>query len=82
MLSVTVAGAVLAGLLSTATVVAPRQAAAASEEATPLVPSQSLGTVPAQQAEETGKPLPEPDWPVAAEATVDLSRQLPESPVP
>ncbi len=38
-----------------------------------MVPSQSLGSVPAQQTEEVGKALPAPKWPSAAEATVDLS---------
>ncbi|MEU9737518.1 RHS repeat-associated core domain-containing protein [Streptomyces sp. NPDC048002] len=80
MLSVTVAGAVLAGLLSTVSVVSPQQAAAAADDTTPLVPAQSLGTVPEQQAEEMGKPLPEPVWPSAAEATVDLSEAFPGEP--
>ncbi|MFF1300999.1 MULTISPECIES: RHS repeat-associated core domain-containing protein [unclassified Streptomyces] len=44
------------------------------------MPSQSLGTVPAQQAEEAGKALPEPSWPEAAEATVDLSQAEPGEP--
>ncbi|MCT9082862.1 hypothetical protein [Streptomyces fulvoviolaceus] len=79
-MSVTVAGAVLAGLLSTGAVVTSPSAAAASGETTPLVPSQSLGTVPAQQAEEAGKALPEPSWPDAAEATVDLSQSAPGEP--
>ncbi|WP_405653885.1 hypothetical protein [Streptomyces sp. NBC_00019] len=79
-LSVSLAGAVLAGLLSTASVVTPPAAAATAEDSTPLVPSQSLGTVPAQQAEETGKALPEPSWPEAAEATVDLSQAEPGEP--
>ncbi|MFF4551206.1 RHS repeat-associated core domain-containing protein [Streptomyces sp. NPDC001406] len=43
-------------------------------------PSQSLGTVPAQQAEEAGKALPAPKWPEAAEATVDLSQAAPGDP--
>ncbi|MFD0067395.1 RHS repeat-associated core domain-containing protein [Streptomyces sp. NPDC056690] len=33
--------------------------------------------MPAQQAEEVGKPLPAPDWPSAAEASVDLSKAGP-----
>ncbi|WP_406841899.1 RHS repeat-associated core domain-containing protein (plasmid) [Streptomyces sp. AHU1] len=69
----------MAGLLSTMSVVSPGQAAAA-EDTTPVVPSQSLGTVPAQQAEEVGKALPKPDWPSAAEATVDLSQTAPGDP--
>ncbi|MEU2065193.1 RHS repeat-associated core domain-containing protein [Streptomyces sp. NPDC013455] len=80
LLSVGVAGAVLAGLLSTVSVVAPQQAAAAGGDPTPLVPSQSLGTVPAQQAEEAGKALPAPKWPAAGEATVDLSQVAPGDP--
>jgi RHS repeat-associated protein len=80
MLSVGVAGAVLAGLLSTVSVVAPQQAAATGGDSTPLVPSQSLGTVPAQQAEEAGKALPAPKWPTAGEATVDLSQASPGDP--
>ncbi|MEU1407035.1 RHS repeat-associated core domain-containing protein [Streptomyces sp. NPDC005728] len=55
-------------------------AAAADADTTPLVPSQSLGTVPAQQQEEVGKPLPKPVWPAAAEATVDLSQAAPGDP--
>ncbi|GGN81412.1 hypothetical protein GCM10011579_067940 [Streptomyces albiflavescens] len=66
----------MAGLLSTMSVVSPPEAAAA-EDSTPIVPSQSLGTVPAQQAEEVGKALPAPNWPSAAEATVDLSQVAP-----
>ncbi|GDY80168.1 hypothetical protein SAV31267_096530 [Streptomyces avermitilis] len=73
LVSVGFAGAVLAGLLSTVSVVSPIQAAAASDDPTPVVPSQSLGSVPAQQTEEVGKALPAPKWPSAAEATVDLS---------
>ncbi|WP_328443363.1 polymorphic toxin-type HINT domain-containing protein [Streptomyces sp. NBC_00386] len=69
----------MAGLLSTMSVVSPGQAAAA-EDAIPVVPSQSLGTVPDQQAEEVGKALPKPDWPTAAEATVDLSQADPGDP--
>ncbi|MFF0837639.1 MULTISPECIES: polymorphic toxin-type HINT domain-containing protein [unclassified Streptomyces] len=80
MLSVGVAGAVLAGLLSTVSVVVPQQALAAGDDATPVVPAQSLGTVPAQQAEETGKALPKPSWPEAAQATVDLSQSAPGDP--
>src|SRR5258707_15556320 len=75
-LSVGLAGALMAGLLSTMSVVSPPEAAAA-EDSTPIVPSQSLGTVPAQQAEEVGKALPAPNWPSAAEATVDLSQVAP-----
>nr|WP_277349494.1 RHS repeat-associated core domain-containing protein [Streptomyces sp. S3(2020)] len=45
-----------------------------------MVPSQSLGTVAAQEAEEAGKALPEPSWPKAAEATVDLSQAGPGEP--
>ncbi|WP_369243643.1 RHS repeat-associated core domain-containing protein [Streptomyces sp. R41] len=66
----------MAGLLSTMSVVSPPEAAAA-EDSTPIVPSQSLGRVPAQQAEEVGKALPAPNWPSAAEATVDLSQVAP-----
>ncbi|MET8453363.1 polymorphic toxin-type HINT domain-containing protein [Streptomyces sp. NPDC005209] len=80
LLSVGVAGAVLAGLLSTVWVVSPQQASAAGDDPTPLVPSQSLGTVAAQQAEEAGKALPAPKWPEAAEATVDLSQAAPGDP--
>ncbi|MFF1449549.1 hypothetical protein ACFVYF_15555 [Streptomyces sp. NPDC058274] len=75
--SVGVAGAVLAGLLSTMSVVSPQQAVAAADDPTPIVLSQSLGSVPAQPAEEVGKALPAPDWPSAAEATVDLSKAAP-----
>ncbi|BBC29386.1 hypothetical protein SGFS_006800 [Streptomyces graminofaciens] len=64
----------LAGLLSA---VVPQQATAAADDTTPVVPSQSLGSVPQQQAEEVGKPLPAPRWPSAAEATVDLSEAAP-----
>lgn len=71
-----VAGALLAGLLSTVSIVSPQDAAAADDR-TPVVPSQPLGSVPAQQAEEVGKPLPTPDWPAAAEASVDLSNAGP-----
>ncbi|MFD5078165.1 RHS repeat-associated core domain-containing protein [Streptomyces sp. NPDC058371] len=78
--SVGVAGAVLAGLLSTMSIVSPQQAVAAADDPTPIVPSQSLGSVPAQQAEEVGKALPAPDWPSAAEATVDLSKSAPGDP--
>jgi RHS repeat-associated protein len=67
----------LVGLLS---VVSPQQAAAAADDPTPVVPSQSLGSVPAQLAEEVGKPLPPPEWPSAAEATVDLSEAAPGEP--
>ena len=74
-----IAGALLAGLLSTMSVVAPQEAAA-TDDPTPLVASQPLGTVPAQQAEEVGKALPAPDWPSAAEATVDLSQTAPGDP--
>jgi RHS repeat-associated protein len=69
----------MAGLLSTMSVMSPSEAAAA-EDSTPVVPSQSLGTVPAQQAEEVGKALPAPEWPAAAEATVDLSQAAPGDP--
>ncbi|BAC67909.1 RHS repeat-associated core domain-containing protein [Streptomyces avermitilis] len=79
-LSAGVAGAVLAGLLSTMSVVAPQQAFATADDPTPVVPSQSLGSVPAQQAEEVGKALPDPKWPNAAEATVDLSQAAPGDP--
>ncbi|MFG2960811.1 RHS repeat-associated core domain-containing protein [Streptomyces sp. NPDC048291] len=81
-LSVGVAGAVLAGLLSTVGVVSPQQAtaAASSDDGTPVVPAQSVGTVPAQQAEEAGTVLPAPKWPKAAEATVDLSQAAPGDP--
>ncbi|MCX4911992.1 RHS repeat-associated core domain-containing protein [Streptomyces sp. NBC_00687] len=75
--SVGVAGAVLAGLLSTMSVLTPQEAMAAASDPTPVVPSQSLGTVPAQQAEETGTALPTPRWPSAAEVTVDLSQSAP-----
>ncbi|MFF1452609.1 RHS repeat-associated core domain-containing protein [Streptomyces sp. NPDC058274] len=78
--SVGVASAVLAGLLSTMSVVSPQQASAAADDPTPVVPSQSLGSVPEQQAEEVGKPLPSPSWPGAAEATVDLSQAGPGEP--
>ncbi|MFD5722669.1 RHS repeat-associated core domain-containing protein [Streptomyces sp. NPDC127036] len=78
-LSVGLAGALMAGLLSTMSVVSPPGAVAA-EDSTPVVPSQSLGTVPAQQAEEVGKALPAPQWPTAAEATVDLSQAAPGDP--
>ncbi|MEV5608277.1 RHS repeat-associated core domain-containing protein [Streptomyces sp. NPDC052225] len=71
-----VASALLAGLLSTFTVVSPQEAGAA-DDPTPVVPSQSLGSVPAQQAEEVGKTLPTPEWPSAAEASVDLSEAAP-----
>ncbi|MFJ6509296.1 RHS repeat-associated core domain-containing protein [Streptomyces sp. NPDC091879] len=80
LVSVGVAGALLASLLSTVSVVAPQQATAANDDRTPIVPSQSLGSVPAQQAEEVGKALPAPDWPVAAEVTVDLSQAKPGDP--
>jgi len=80
LLSVGVAGAVLAGLLSTVSVVSPQQAVAAADDLTPVVPSQSLGSVPAEQAEEVGKALPAPEWPRAAEATVDLSQAAPGDP--
>lgn len=82
-LSVGLAGALMAALLSTMSVVSPPLAAAA-EDSIPVVPSQSLGTVPAQQAEEAGKALPTPKWPTAAEATVDLSPANPveETPSP
>ncbi|MFC8349548.1 RHS repeat-associated core domain-containing protein [Streptomyces sp. NPDC057280] len=76
----TIAGAVMAGLLSTGTVLSPPSAAADSGSSTPLVPSQSLGAVPAQEAEEAGKALPEPSWPAAAQATVDLSQAEPGEP--
>ncbi|MET9411551.1 polymorphic toxin type 24 domain-containing protein [Streptomyces sp. NPDC002935] len=69
----------MAGLLTTMSVVSPTEAAA-GEDSIPVVPSQSLGTVPAQQAEEVGKALPTPDWPSAAEATVDLSQAEPGDP--
>ncbi|MEV7028865.1 RHS repeat-associated core domain-containing protein [Streptomyces sp. NPDC093272] len=80
--SVGVAGAVLAGLLSTAGAVSPLQAtaAASSDDGTPVVPAQPVGTVPPQQAEEAGKALPTPKWPKAAEATVDLSQAAPGDP--
>jgi RHS repeat-associated protein len=61
-------------------VVSPREAAAAADDPTPVVPSQSLGSVPAQQAEEAGKALPAPEWPTAAAATVDLSQADPGEP--
>lgn len=70
----------MAGLLSTGTVLSPPSAVADSGSSTPLVPSQSLGTVPAQEAEEAGKALPEPSWPAAAQATVDLSQAAPGEP--
>lgn len=70
----------LASLLSTLSVVSPQEAAAAAADPTPVVPSQSLGSVPEQQAEEAGKPLPEPAWPSVAEATVDLSEAAPGEP--
>ncbi|MFF8401720.1 RHS repeat-associated core domain-containing protein [Streptomyces sp. NPDC015684] len=79
-LSVGLAGTVLAGLLSTMSVVSPPQALAADSDTTPIVPSQSLGSVPPQKAEEAGKPLPAPDWPSATEATVDLSHAAPGEP--
>ncbi|MET8831730.1 polymorphic toxin-type HINT domain-containing protein [Streptomyces sp. NPDC004610] len=79
-MSVTLAGALLAGLLSAVAVVAPPEARAESTDATPLVPGQGVGSVPGQQEEAPGKPLPAPDWPVAAEATVDLARALPGEP--
>ncbi|MET9904747.1 RHS repeat-associated core domain-containing protein [Streptomyces sp. NPDC006446] len=69
----------MAGLLTTMSVVSPTEAAA-GEDSIPVVPSQSLGTVPTQQAEEVGKALPTPDWPNAAEATVDLSQVEPGDP--
>ncbi|MBA5224554.1 hypothetical protein H1X69_24590 [Streptomyces griseoaurantiacus] len=72
-LSTGVAGALLAGLLSTVTFVSSSPASAV-EDQTPVVPSQSLGSVPRQEAEETGKPLPKPQWPTAAEVSVDLSQ--------
>jgi RHS repeat-associated protein len=68
-----VASAVLAGLLSTVSFVSPPTAGAA-EDGTPVVPSQSLGSVPAQGTEEVGKPLPAPQWPPAGEASIDLSQ--------
>lgn len=79
MLSVGAAGALLAGLLSTVSLM-PQQAVAATGDPTPVVSAQSVGTVPAQQAEEAGKPLPKPTWPDAAEATVDLSGAAPGDP--
>ncbi|MFD6555887.1 hypothetical protein ACFWNJ_40115, partial [Streptomyces sp. NPDC058398] len=69
----------MAGLLSTMSVVSPGEAAAA-EDATPVVPSQPLGSVQRQEAEEAGKALPAPKWPKAAEATVDLSQAAPGDP--
>ncbi|MFF3312837.1 polymorphic toxin-type HINT domain-containing protein [Streptomyces sp. NPDC002952] len=77
--STSMAGALLAGLLSTLSILSPQEAGAASDP-TPVVPSQSLGSVPAQQPEEVGKALPAPDWPQAAEATVDLSNAAPGDP--
>lgn len=56
------------------------QTAAAADDPTPVVSSQPLGSVPVQQAEEVGTPLPAPDWPSAAEATVDLSQAAPGDP--
>lgn len=79
-LSAGVVGAVLAGLLSTGSLVAPQQALAAADDPTPAVPSQSLGSVPAQSTEEVGKALPAPKWPVAAAATLDLSKAAPGEP--
>ncbi|SNX88767.1 RHS repeat-associated protein [Streptomyces sp. TLI_55] len=70
----------MAGLLSTGTVLSSPSAAADSGSSTPLVPSQSLGAVPAQEVEEAGKALPEPSWPDAAQATVDLSQAQPGEP--
>ncbi|GHH66571.1 MULTISPECIES: polymorphic toxin-type HINT domain-containing protein [Streptomyces] len=78
--SVGLAGVLLAGLLSTVAAVTPQQAAAAAGDPTPVVPSQPLGSVPTQQAEEVGKALPAPQWPRAAEATVDLSETAPGDP--
>ncbi|MFE4703573.1 hypothetical protein ACFRIC_41630 [Streptomyces sp. NPDC056738] len=69
----------MAALLSTMSVVSPGEAAAA-EDATPVVPSQPLGSAQRQQAEEAGKALAAPKWPQAAEATVDLSRAAPGDP--
>ncbi|MGW2449119.1 RHS repeat-associated core domain-containing protein [Streptomyces sp. NPDC001675] len=67
-------------MLSTVSVVVPQQAIAAGGDSTPVVPAQSLGTVPAEQAEEAGKALPKPSWPEAAQATVDLSHSAPGDP--
>ncbi|MER5227894.1 polymorphic toxin-type HINT domain-containing protein [Streptomyces flaveus] len=78
--SVGLAGALLAGLLSTLSVVSPQEAAAAAHDPTPVVASQSLGSVPEQRAEEVGKALPAPRWPSAAEARVDLSQAAPGEP--
>ncbi|MFD0034089.1 RHS repeat-associated core domain-containing protein [Streptomyces sp. NPDC127172] len=78
-MSVGLSGALLAGLLSTLSVVSPQEAGAA-DDPIPAVPSQSLGSVPAQQTEEVGKPLPTPNWPSAAEASVDLSKAAPGDP--
>lgn len=77
--SLGVAGALLSGLLSTVSVVSPPGAAAA-DDSTPIVPSQALGSVPAEQAEEAGKALPQPKWPAAAQARVDLSTAAPGDP--
>ncbi|WP_276145774.1 polymorphic toxin-type HINT domain-containing protein [Streptomyces europaeiscabiei] len=70
----------LAALLSTVSVVSPPEAGAAAADTTPVVPSQPLGSVPAQKAEEVGKALPVPQWPKAGEATVDLSEAVPGEP--
>ncbi|MFF2506029.1 polymorphic toxin-type HINT domain-containing protein [Streptomyces sp. NPDC058067] len=78
-MSLGLAGALLAGLLSTVSVVSPQEAGAA-DDPIPAVPSQSLGPVPPQRTEEVGKPLPAPDWPSAAEASVDLSNAGPGDP--
>ncbi|WP_432030814.1 RHS repeat-associated core domain-containing protein [Streptomyces sp. 1222.5] len=59
---------------------APQQALAAADDPTPVVPSQSLGSVAAQSTEEVGKALPAPKWPVAAAATLDLSTAAPGEP--
>ncbi|MFJ1672745.1 polymorphic toxin-type HINT domain-containing protein [Streptomyces bottropensis] len=70
----------LATLLSTVSVVSPQQAGAAAADTTPVVPSQPLGSVPQQKAEEVGKALPVPQWPKAGEAQVDLSEAAPGEP--
>ncbi|WP_272925145.1 MULTISPECIES: RHS repeat-associated core domain-containing protein [unclassified Streptomyces] len=69
----------LAGLLSTVAVVSPTAASAADDPGS-VVPGQSTGTVQAQEAEPSGKPLPAPVWPKSARATVDLRQAEPGEP--
>ncbi|MCF6524832.1 polymorphic toxin-type HINT domain-containing protein [Streptomyces sp. JJ36] len=77
--AVSLSSAMLAALLSAVSFAAPAVALDGGEDV-PSVPGQPHGEVPGQRIEKSMKPLPEPVWPQAGRAVVDLTQSAPGEP--